>query len=321
MKNRSITRMAFTLALCLSLISCGRPHETVSASPKSSAASSTPPMDSQAQVQPVVKQVRPEVEKQRQEAQQQAEKTLDKEAAAAIEETQNAIKAIAANNITEARAAIERATGKIETLLARNTSTALIPVTYEVEVIDAIGLDLPTIRERSRLVAQAVHDKDYPAARALLYGLTSEIHVRTYTLPLATYPAALKEAARLLDMKQNKEANAVLLTALNTLVAIDRVTPIPLILAVAAVEAAQVLGDKDRQGALKLLDLARNELQMAKELGYSGNDPEYAAMDKDITNLETQLKGTGNTTSPFASLKERVSAFFNRQTQSERHGG
>ncbi|MGC2402164.1 MAG: YfdX family protein, partial [Acidobacteriaceae bacterium] len=65
----------------------------------------------------------------------------------------------------------------------------------------------------------------------LLYGLTSEIRVRTYNLPLATYPLALTEAARLLDQQKNQDANTVLLTALNTLAIIDRVTPLPLVLA------------------------------------------------------------------------------------------
>jgi len=37
----------------------------------------------------------------------------------------------------------------------------------------------------------------------------------------------LKEAARLLDQKKTKEASDVLLTALNTLMVVDNVTPLP----------------------------------------------------------------------------------------------
>jgi hypothetical protein len=86
-------------------------------------------------------QARPEIEKQRQEAQQEAEKTPDKEAISAIEETNKAVKAIAANKTDEALAALERATGKINILLARNPTTALIPVSLQVEVIDAAPRD------------------------------------------------------------------------------------------------------------------------------------------------------------------------------------
>jgi hypothetical protein len=48
---------------------------------------------------------------------------------------------------------------------------------------------------------------------------------------LVSYPTALKEAARLLDQNQPKEAAETLLTALNTLMVNDQVTPIPLVLA------------------------------------------------------------------------------------------
>jgi hypothetical protein len=263
-------------------------------------------------------QARPDIEKQRKEAEQQAQQSLDKEAVAAITETQNAVKAIALNKTDEALASIERATGKINVLLARNPATALIPTATEVEVIDAAPLDIKVIKARAEDAERAVDNRDFPTARVLLDGLTSEIRGRTYNLPLATYPDALKEAARLLDQKKPDEANKVLLTALNTLVVIDRVTPLPLIDAKASVEAAQELRDKDKDGAQKLLDEAKYEIERSKELGYAGNDPEYAALDKAISDLESQLKGNGDTASAFSSLKEKVSAFFKRLSESAR---
>jgi hypothetical protein len=70
---------------------------------------------------------RPDVERQRQEAEQQARNTLDQEAIDPIQETQNAVKAIAEGKNDQAIAAIERAAGKINLLVARNPSTALLP--------------------------------------------------------------------------------------------------------------------------------------------------------------------------------------------------
>jgi hypothetical protein len=81
-------------------------------------------------------QARPEIEKQRQQQEQQGQQSVNKDAVAALEETQKAIKAIAANKTSEALAAIEQATGKINILLARNPATGLIPVSVEVDVID-----------------------------------------------------------------------------------------------------------------------------------------------------------------------------------------
>jgi hypothetical protein len=263
-------------------------------------------------------QARPDIEKQRRDAEQQAEQTLDKEAISAIDETEKAIRAIAENKIDEALAAIERATGKINILLARNPATALIPVSSEVMIIDAAPHDHQLISEVADAVEAAVDDKNYPAARVLLDVLTSEIRVRTYNLPLATYPDALKDAARLLDQNQSKEASRLLLTALNTLVVIDRVIPLPMILAQAAIDEAQSLREKDKDRAQRLLETARNELDRARELGYLGNDPEYGALNKTISELEKQFRGNEDTASAFTRLKERVAAFFKRQSESER---
>ena len=152
----------------------------------------------------------------------------------------------------------------------------------------------------------------------LLDGLTSEIRVRTTNLPLVTYPIALQTAARLLDEKKTDEASGVLLTALNTLVVIDHVTPLPLLLTGVAIDAAQSLREKDKDAAQTHLATARHELERAKELGYAGKDPEYKALNRSIADLEKQLKGNGDTQSAFERLKERVSTFFKRQSETKR---
>jgi hypothetical protein len=265
-------------------------------------------------------QARPEVEKQRKEAEQQAAKTIDKEAVAAIAETEKAIQDIAANKTDEALAAIERVTGKINILLARNPANALIPVSSEVDVIDTAPRDSATILELAKDASKAVDDKDFPSARVLLHALMSEIRVRTYNLPLATYPTALQDAARFLDQRKTKEANAVLLTAFNTLLAVDRVTPIPLVLARDAINEAQAQRQKDKKAAQSALERARSELQRSKELGYASNDPEYASLNNDISNLEKQLKGEGDTMSVFSKLKEKYEAFLKRLSDRARQG-
>jgi hypothetical protein len=264
------------------------------------------------------RQVRPEVEKQRQQEEQQAAKTLDREAIAAIQDTQRAINLISAKKNGEALSAIEQATGKINILLARNPSTALIPVQFAVDVIDLAPLDSKAISDLAQAASTAMKDKDYPAARVDLQNLMSEIRVRTSNLPLATYPDALKRAAQLLDQKKFDDANRVLLTALNTLVVVDRVTPIPLVVAKAAVTAAQDLRQKDKNTAQSLLEAAKNEVQRAKDLGYESADPEYASLDDQITNLQKQLKGNGETGSVFAQLRNKLDAFLKKEGQRDR---
>ena len=198
--------IAILLALCLTLASCSSAknssdNSTVNAATQTQNQTQSPP-DLQKQRQEAEQQARPEIEQERKQAEDEASKNLDQEAMAAIDETQKAIDAIAANKTDQAMAAIEQATGKINILLARNPATALIPVSLEVDVIDAAPHDSKAIAEIAKNASKAMDDKNYPAARVLLYALTSEIRVRTYNLPLATYSAALQEAAHLLDQKK-----------------------------------------------------------------------------------------------------------------------
>ena len=101
-------------------------------------------------------QANPGVEKQRQEAEQEARKTLDRDAAAAITETTNAVKAVAQGKTDEALSSIERAIGKINVLLARNPANALIPVELQVEVIDTAPWDGQTVRSIGKAAERAV---------------------------------------------------------------------------------------------------------------------------------------------------------------------
>lgn len=255
---------------------------------------------------------------QRKDAEQEARKSLDQDAIAAIKETQTAIQSISDGKTDQALAALERATGKISLLTARNPATALIPVAVEVNLIDMAPLDRKAIKTIGKAAEDAVEARDFPAARVLLQELISEIRIRTYNLPLATYPIAMRDAAQLLDQKKTEEAKALLTAAINTLAVIDRVTPLPLVTADVAIAEAQAQKDKDKDGAKQLLAVAKQELARAKELGYAGKDPEYAALNDAISDVEKQINGNQNSDSAFSRLKERVASFFHRQSESKK---
>jgi hypothetical protein len=309
------------LAVCLAFAACSRPADK---SRTGAPAASQPPQperqsDMRSQQQTAQQQAHPEIEQERKSSQQEADKTLDQDAVAAIHATQRAVDAISNNKTDEALSQLEQATGKINILLVRNPATALIPVNAEVDVIDAAPEDTQAILEIAKGASRAVDEKDFPTARVLLYSLTSEIRARTYNLPLASYPAALQQAAKLLDQKKNDDAKNVLLTALNTLVLIDRVTPLPLLLARTAIEKAQQQGQSDKNAAMQLLEIAKHELGRSRDLGYSGKDPEYEALNKEISNLGKQLKGSGDISGVFSKFKERFSGFLKKFTEAQRH--
>jgi YfdX protein len=306
--------------LALGTFSCSSKPATETASADTStktqpATQPQPNLDTQRQQ--AEQQSRPGVEKERKKAEDEAGKNLDQDAMAAISETQKAIDAISSHKSDQALAAIERATGKINVLLARNPATAIIPVSVNVDIIDAAPHDIKMIKDLGQHVSTAVSAKDYPAARVLLAALTSEIRVRTYNLPLATYPEALKAAARLVDQKKNQDASDVLLTALNTLLVVDRVTPLPLVIAREAIDSAKAQ-QNDKSLAQTLMQTAKNEVERAKELGYASQAPEYEELRADISNLEKQLKGNSDAGSMFAKLEDKLSAFMKRQSQQER---
>ena len=259
-------------------------------------------------------QARPELEQSRKEAEQQARKLLDKDAAGAIEQTVKAIDSIAKGDTADALRAIQEATGRIDILLARNPELALVPVEVESLIIDAAPRDLEKIKELADAADGAISLNDLPEARALLGTLRSELRVRTYHLPLGMYPAALKEAARLLD--QNREsAGKALLSAVNTLVTVDQVTPIPLLGAQEAIKQAQSRAQEDKNAAQEFLEIAQFELNRAKALGYAGLDPEYTALKDDISNIKKQLKAKEDTASGFSRLKARLEAFLKLQSE------
>lgn len=306
------------LGFCLMLVSCSNTKSTDNGVAHAAPNQAQSPGDLQADRQKSEQQARPEVEQQRKEAEEEAKKQLDEDAKAAIEQTRKAVESISQNKTDEALSEIEQATGKINILLARNPSTALIPVDLAVEVIDTAPENKATVLEIAQDASLAFDNKNYPTARALLYMLMSEIRVRTYDLPLATYPDALKDAARLLDQKQTQQASNVLLTALNTLVVVDRVTPLPLVRAREAIDEAQKKSKQDKRAAEASLETAKNEIERARELGYTGKDQEYAALNDQISTIEKQLKGKEDTMAAFSHLKEKLSAFLKRQSGEKR---
>jgi uncharacterized protein YpmS len=322
--NRRTLKPIFLSLLSLSLLlatttlaqGTSQSKTPAKASTKSTSAQTGSVANLNKQRESIDKQLRPDIESQRNADEQQAKKDLDQDAIATIKETRTALEAIAANKTDQALAAIERATGKINILLARKPATGLLPVAAEVDVIDTAPPDSKMVNTVADAASRAVRDHDYPKARVLLDSLVSEIRVRTYNLPLATYPDALKNAAQLLDQKKTQEASAVLLGALNTLAVVDRVTPIPLIRAREAVAQAQKQESKNKDAARQQLETAKNQLQRAKDLGYAGQDPEYAALNNEISNLEKQI-GNGDLNAVLAKLKDRVESFVKRQSEQE----
>jgi hypothetical protein len=113
--------------------------------------------------------------------------------------------------------------------------------------------------------------------------------VRTTSIPLATYPSAIKAVAPLLDEGRTDEAKSALQAALNTLVVTtDDVIPLPVLRAEQLLKSAEELAeneertDTDAESLAALLAEARNQLNIAELLGYGSREafkPMYEQLD------------------------------------------
>jgi hypothetical protein len=256
-------------------------------------------------------------EAERAQAQATAQRALAAEAVAVVADTDAAMQAIAAGDKAAALAALERATGKANVLLARNPATALIPAAVNVDVIDAAPVDTGEIARIRHAAGLAMRANDYVAARVLLDALRSEIRVRTYNLPLATYPAALTAAARLVDQQRMPEAAEVLARARDTVVIIDTATPIPLLAAQHAIAAAQAASDRNQK--LAALTLARAALDRAEALGYA-DAATRKAVQSEIGALEAQVKGGTDIRAAIANMRQHLADMIRRFTESKKEG-
>ena len=123
-------------------------------------------------------------------------RTLVADAVSAIQETEAALELLAAGKTDDAIAALERATGKLDIILAADPNLALAPVDVRAIVHDVIAAPEAVTALRQRAEA-ALDDGRLQDARHMIADLASEHVISVTSIPLATYPAAIKQAAAL----------------------------------------------------------------------------------------------------------------------------
>jgi ribonuclease HII len=213
------------------------------------------------------------------------------------------------NDLNHAKKDLEQAIGKLEVVLAHDDAPILLPIDSMVTVTEYAG-DLQSIKSNIKLVQELLDDGKVQEARRLLDTLQSEIDIVTVNLPLVSYPQALKLAAKYLHDGKTKEARDVLEMALGTLVENEVVIPIPLLKAEALIDTASTIAKKDKNQALKHLDVARQELKIAQALGYtSRSDTTYKMLDEAIEKVEEEIRGKNRAERLFEELIGKLKEF------------
>jgi tetratricopeptide (TPR) repeat protein len=205
---------------------------------------------------------------------------------------QQATKLINDGKEKEAIKALQEATGKFDIALAANPDIKLIPIAAEVRVNELLTTSA-LVKTQVDLAKDLLKDSRVQAARTVLLPLRDDMETRTAYLPMATYPDAIKLATKMLIEKNKDAALQTLAVALSTVVEKSSIIPLSLIRAEALITSASELDkDQGKDKALKLLDAAKEQLDVATALGYTAEDSDlYSALKDQISALKKEITG------------------------------
>ncbi len=262
-----------------------------------------------------------QVEKNAQEKTAEKRKEIVSEAVSALNDTQSALKALDENDSKKALSILQGVTGKLEIILARDPSLKLVPAGVSAETYTVIG-SVDNVKNMRDQAKQLLNDGNVQEARRLLQTLVSETDVNTINIPLATYPAAIKQAARLIDAGDTEGAKNILQTALNTVVVTQAIIPIPVVTAQAMLKDAEKLAenkqrtDEDNKHLTELLNGAQTSIKLAQELGY-GQKQDFAHFYDEIDRIRDKTAGGKSGAGFFDSIKSYMTAMTKNSQHTE----
>lgn len=278
MKNRTLNRSLLTALLIGAILSSSALTAAEPAAAPGTAAPGQGTAEAQAQTQA-----------------QERRKEIVSEAVEALAQTKKALAALYAGKKDEALAALTAAIGKLELILTRDPTLALAPVDVAVVSYDVYASP-KAIKAAVEKAQDYLEDGKVQAARDLLDGLASEIVISVVSIPLETYPDAIRAVVPLIDAGKTEEAKAQLQAALNTLVVVDEILPLPILRAEDLLGQAQTLAEKEKRSAEEekqladLLKAARTQLEIGQALGY-GDKAAYAPLYDELKKIEKKVAG------------------------------
>jgi hypothetical protein len=278
------------------------------------AGESSLPDEPQAQ-SPTTQSVQAEVDDNTSDKVDEKRKEILADASVAIDETRKALQALNEGNTEEALAALEMATGKLELILVRDPALSLAPVDVRVVTHDLLASP-DTVKAIIHDAENYLEDGEIQKARPLVANLASEIVISSTSIPLATYPAAIKAIAPLIDEGRLDEARAGLQAALNTLVVTtDEVIPLPVVRAQQLLMKAESLAEnqertvKENENLTDMLAAARVQLNMAELLGY-GSKKSFMPLYEQLDMIEDKIAGGKGGKGWFDKIKQQVLELF-----------
>jgi hypothetical protein len=236
--------------------------------------------------------------------------------------TNHALLALHKKDSIKAMSLLQEVSGKLDVLLAKYPGLNQIPANVEAEVDDfetnGKEADAKQVQKLIDQAGELLDEHKVQDAREILAQLASEMRITTTSIPLGTYPAAVKDAVGLIAKGKTDEAEIALYDMLNTLVNTTEIIPLPVLKAEALLtEASELEHKKDlsqqasREAILKLTDEAKNKLKLAEVLGYGTEDDYkvlYSAIDdiKDVIHSKKSAAAWEKIKSSILDLKNKL---------------
>ena len=244
--------------------------------------------------------------------QKELSKNTPKEMLTAFSDTIKAVQALEQNDDKSASKYLKEATELFDKALKSDSALKLVPVDSQflVNEVDANSKD---VKKALSMVEEALKGHHLEDARVILNTLRDDMIITTQYIPMDTYPLSTKDALKALKKGDKKAALEILMTGFGTTIADTVIIPIPMLTASDAILKASSLDKKNKKEALALLDIAKDELEKAKLLGYTdAYEADYEALTKDIEAIQKEIKGKNAVEKLYDKLKNSFKSLVHK---------
>jgi len=242
---------------------------------------------------------------------------LIEEALGSLNLSAKALKNLEENKKDDAKKNLELALGKLEVILTSKNVPKVLPIENKMLIKSFVGSS-KEVESALKIVKTLLSEGKVQEAGELLVTLQDEVDIRTVSLPLATYPDALKLVSKYILEDKIAEATATLKLALSTFVTEQKIVPLPLVNALKLVSVASNEAKENKELALTYLASAHDELTKAEKLGYlSKSSTTYKELQQLLTGLEKEIKGPNKAEKLFNEAVEKLKEFKSKILSSD----
>ena len=228
-----------------------------------------------------------------------------KEAAAVLQETQNALILLQQGKDAEALSILKKVQKELAALVDKY---GLVKLPADVNFVEFNGIsDLNLAEKLNKQVKELVAKNDFVDARIILAVLRNEIDITTTYLPLKLYKEAIDLAVHLLEYGNKDAALLAIQSALGTLVVETVIVPKPILEAQYLIEKAESIYQVNPKAALAYLKKAEYDIKLTKALGYISSEKDIEPLVEKLENLMKAIKEHAATTQEqFKEVKKAV---------------